>query len=498
MIVEPAHCGAAWRSRRLFCGRRRCRWRRRSLLLWIGGAGSSPTLDQPARRRRAASELRRPTERAACCAVRPARPGAFFERCSGPEADHWLPPDNVQEGRGGRYVAHRTSPTNIGHGPARPTLAAHDLGFLPAGEHWSSALDKTLTTVEALEAPRGPPAQLVRHRHAARRSSRATSRTVDSGNLAGALVAPGRRRRQLAEPYPHLRERGSKSLAVRALALADGMDFGFLYDRRRQLFTIGYRLADAGGLGRRRLVLRPAGLRSAGWPASSRSPRATCRRATGSTSAGRWSAIDGVPTLVSWSATMFEYLMPLLLTRSFAGTLLDQTCRKVVARQIDYGGERGVPWGISESAYDLVDRLGNYQYKEFGVPGLGHKRQLADELVIAPYATALAAHGRPRGGGGQPAAPRGAGGGRRVRLLRGDRLHRPPARRRRRGSGGRRGRPGRRHGAQDLHGAPPGHDPGGPRQRARWTTRWSSVSTPTRGCRPPSCCSRSASRGGRR
>jgi len=87
---------------------------------------------------------------------------------------------------------------------------------------------------------------------------------------------------------------------------------------------------------------------------------------------------------------MFEYLMPLLLMRGFRGTLLDRSCRAVVSRQIEYGRQHGVPWGISECAYSFTDRAGTYQYKAFGVPGLGLKRGLSDELVVAPYATALA------------------------------------------------------------------------------------------------------------
>ncbi len=87
--------------------------------------------------------------------------------------------------------------------------------------------------------------------------------------------------------------------------------------------------------------------------------------------------------------------MPLLLMRSYPDTLLDVSCRRALRRQIDYAGAQRVPWGISESAYNLTDRLGNYQYKAFGVPGLGLKRGLADELVVAPYATALGAMLRP-------------------------------------------------------------------------------------------------------
>jgi cyclic beta-1,2-glucan synthetase len=87
---------------------------------------------------------------------------------------------------------------------------------------------------------------------------------------------------------------------------------------------------------------------------------------------------------------MFEYLMPLLLTRSYDGTLLDLAARNAVRLQISYGKARGVAWGISESAFALVDRQGHYQYKAFGTPGLGLKRGLGDDLVIAPYATMLA------------------------------------------------------------------------------------------------------------
>src|SRR5207247_2292524 len=95
--------------------------------------------------------------------------------------------------------------------------------------------------------------------------------------------------------------------------------------------------------------------------------------------------------LVSWSGSMFEYLMPALVMRAPAGSLLDQTCRLVVRRQITYGAERGVPWGVSESAYNVRDLEMTYQYSNFGVPGLGLQRGLSDDVVIAPYATALAA-----------------------------------------------------------------------------------------------------------
>jgi hypothetical protein len=86
---------------------------------------------------------------------------------------------------------------------------------------------------------------------------------------------------------------------------------------------------------------------------------------------------------------MFEYLKPLLVMPTYDRTLLDETYRAVVDRQIAYGRERGAPWGVSESGYNKTDLHLNYQYRAFGVPGLGFKRGLADDLVVAPYACVM-------------------------------------------------------------------------------------------------------------
>ncbi len=98
----------------------------------------------------------------------------------------------------------------------------------------------------------------------------------------------------------------------------------------------------------------------------------------------------GDPVLLSWSGSMFEYLMPLLVMPTYENTLLDQTYKSAVKRQIEYGRQRGIPWGISESGYNMVDVHLNYQYRAFGVPDMGLKRGLAEDLVIAPYASVLA------------------------------------------------------------------------------------------------------------
>ena len=88
---------------------------------------------------------------------------------------------------------------------------------------------------------------------------------------------------------------------------------------------------------------------------------------------------------------MFEYLMPMLLMPTYENTLLDQTQKGAVNRQIEYGRKRDLPWGISESAYNARDLQLTYQYSNFGIPGLGLKRGLGEDAVVAPYATALAA-----------------------------------------------------------------------------------------------------------
>ena len=100
--------------------------------------------------------------------------------------------------------------------------------------------------------------------------------------------------------------------------------------------------------------------------------------------------IEGEPILVSWGGSMFEYLMPLLVMPNYEGSLLAQTCKAAVNGQIRYATKNNIPWGISESCYNKVDINKEYQYRSFGVPGMGFKRGLADDLVVAPYASMLA------------------------------------------------------------------------------------------------------------
>ncbi len=417
----------------------------------------------------------------------------FFEAVV-TEADHWLPPDNYQEMIDGSRLARRTSPTNVGMG-LLAALSAYELGYISSRDlvQW---VKRTLATLDLLERHEG---------HLLNWYNTITLQpllpkyvsTVDSGNLAAALMtvaealrrlpdAPLDERRALravsdaadvlrlrtrsttgldqvavdaygqvnrlartlvaevdrllndtergpgaagpvvesarlldsylrpldpyahdevmfwcdavtraisllVEPPPPVGPEEAAAVARRVRGLADGMNFRFLYDRHRRMFAIGYRLADAEGPGRLDgsfYDLLASEARLASFVAIVK----------GDVPQHHWfhlgrslTGVHGTATLLSWSGSMFEYLMPNLLTRNFPGTLLDQSCRSAVHRQIVYGRRRGVPWGISESAFSLVDRAGVYQYQAFGVPGLGLKRGLSDELVVSPYATALAA-----------------------------------------------------------------------------------------------------------
>ncbi len=462
------------------------RWAAPLLLLWLVAPAVAYWLSLPV------SPRPRPLSDDECAVLRRTARATwrYFETFVTAESA-WLPPDNYQEGGAEPQLARRTSPTNIAMS-LLSALAAHDLGYLSIGglTQW---IDRTLTTVEGLERHEGHLLNWYDTSTLAPLRPRYVS-TVDSGNLAGALMAlsqgllqlidepqseaqrlhgvidtaavlaqvaeardeRGQRRptasaiaplagqiaaasreaaqtgtlaplarleRQLADAVAAAPAGASdthaadiafwaralvdsvagvdvpavpaapevlRSLASRASRLADEMRFGLLYDRRRRIFTIGYRLADAEGPGRPDSAfydLLASEARLASFVAI----------AKGDVPQHHWfhlgrlvTNVGGRATLMSWGGTMFEYLMPLLLMRSFPGTLLDQSCRAAAARQIDYGRRLRIPWGISESAHPLTDRAGTYQYKAFGVPGLGLARGLDDDLVVAPYATALA------------------------------------------------------------------------------------------------------------
>jgi cellobiose phosphorylase len=182
---------------------------------------------------------------------------------------------------------------------------------------------------------------------------------------------------------------GSQLALLERLAQQAGemaqMEYGFLFNPAQRQLSIGY------NVGQRRLDSSYYDLLASEARLSN-----FVAIAQGQLAQESWFALGRMLTnvgretaLVSWSGSMFEYLMPLLVMPTFDNTLLDQTYKAAVNRQIDYGKERGVPWGISESGYNAVDIHFNYQYRAFGVPGLGLKRGLGEDIVIAPYASVL-------------------------------------------------------------------------------------------------------------
>ena len=177
-----------------------------------------------------------------------------------------------------------------------------------------------------------------------------------------------------------------EDIVSRTEQMIAGMDFRFLYHPQRRVFHIGFNL-DSGQLDHNYYDLLASEARIASIVAI----------AKGDVPQRHWMHLgrpvtrtEGSFVLLSWSGTMFEYLMPPLFLRSFSGTLLADSARGAVRHQIAYGKAKGTPWGISESGYYRFDGNQNYQYRAFGVPGLGFKRGLGDDLVISPYASLMA------------------------------------------------------------------------------------------------------------
>jgi cyclic beta-1,2-glucan synthetase len=401
-------------------------------------------------------------------------------------ADNMLPPDNFQEDPA-PVLAHRTSPTNLGL-YLLSTVSACDLGWIGIA-HTLDRLEATLATMAGLPRFRGHFFNWYDTADLRPLEPRYVS-TVDSGNLAGHLIAlasacrlwraqgvdgqawcagandalllagdelapqpgdaaaaavsPAQTMRSVIEALttslsqtPHLVSLSKQARAATDLAhrhapalgaqfqfwisaaqrsidsrlrdqepeilrtlparlagleqqardMALAMEFGFLRNDTRKMLSIGFLVAaDTQDTNCYDLLASEARL------------AAFVAIAKADVPASEWFRLGRAVTpvgngaaLVSWSGSMFEYLMPSLVMRAPTGSLLQQTSRRIVRRQIAFGAERGLPWGVSESAYNVRDLEYTYQYSNFGVPGLGLKRGLGHDAVVAPYATALAA-----------------------------------------------------------------------------------------------------------
>ncbi len=367
----------------------------------------------------------------------------LFERCVGPDDRH-LPPDNLQM-LPHDMVAHRTSPTNIGL-YLLSAACARSFGWIGT-QDLLARLEATLATLATLPRHRGHLLNWYDTQTGAPLLPMYVS-TVDSGNLGGHLLAVasacrefasrphdgaaprraiarsrarlapelaarhrctpaarvalrwaladhGRTRRSaLRDALAALRADGDVDARARLLALAGSFErlaflpeYGFLYHRRRRLFHIGFRVAeqqiDAGFYD---LLASESRLTS------------LLAVAKGDVPVAHWAAL-GRPFfgagagagLRSWSGSMFEYLMPTLVLDEPPGSVLRDAARAAVDEQIAFGHDQAAPWGISESAHAGCDHTLAYQYAPQGVPRLALRRTPPDELVVAPYATALAA-----------------------------------------------------------------------------------------------------------
>ncbi len=310
---------------------------------------------------------------------RPALPKPFGQFQQTLESAHLLPPTNLSEARG-CLEALAVQAEEAAHQPETQTEAEGGVTAWAQrlARQCRALLDDLLLLAPWLAAAgsaagQGVPAQSDTHSQPPLSLTLRQLAELELG-LGGTSGHPARAR---------IREIEQLALTVGDLAR---LDYDFLFDEAQALLAIGYNVDE-----RRRdesyydLLASEARLGCFVAIAQGQLPQES------------WFALGrlltraaGHATLLSWSGSMFEYLMPLLVMPSYDNTLLDQTYRTAVARQIAYGKERGVPWGVSESGYNGVDAQLNYQYRAFGVPGLGLKRWLAEDLVIAPYATALA------------------------------------------------------------------------------------------------------------
>ncbi|HXH98798.1 MAG TPA: glucoamylase family protein, partial [Sphingobacteriaceae bacterium] len=193
----------------------------------------------------------------------------------------------------------------------------------------------------------------------------------------GAITEASRRAKELVITI--------QQLAEKCVSLAN-MEFDFLFDKEQNLLSIGYNVEEhRRDNGYYDLLASEARLTTFLGISQGKLPQESWF------SFGRQLTNQGTtPVLLSWGGSMFEYLMPLLVMPTYENTLLDQTNKAVVHKQMEYGKKHSVPWGISESAYNMLDGQLNYQYRTFGVPGIGFKRGLGEDLVISPYSTVMA------------------------------------------------------------------------------------------------------------
>ena len=307
----------------------------------------------------------------------------LFERCVGPGDNH-LPPDNLQT-TPQEMVAHRTSPTNIGM-YLLSTACARKFGWIGTLD-LLGRLEATLATLQRMERYCGHFYNWYDTQSCVVLTPAYIS-TVDSGNFSGLALATAQACDELAdEEHDAVWAQRLRALSVAYASLAWQADFQFLYNEKRHLFHIGYRVTERQ------------------WDSGLYDLLASESRLTsiiaiskGDAPVRHWASLGRLffaagrhVGLRSWTGSMFEYLMPRLLMDEPQGSALREASETALVEQVAFAAQQGVPWGISESAYAAQDHTLAFQYAPQGVPRLALRRTPADELVVAPYATALAA-----------------------------------------------------------------------------------------------------------
>ena len=295
------------------------------------------------------------------------------------EKTNFLPPDNYQEDRK-KKIVYRTSPTNIGLA-LLSAIASYDLGF-ETKEETIGLISKMISSIEKLPKWNGHLYNWYDIKQLSALYPRYVS-SVDSGNFVGYLYVLKQ----------FLLENTDQDNLIKSIDnLIENTDFSKLYDDENGLFSIGFNVEENCITDSYYDLL-----------ASEARQTSLVAIAKKDIPVKHWKNLGRALTtlnkhngLISWSGTAFEYLMPTINIKRYPGSLLDESCKFMVMSQIEYAKKLGITWGISEAAFNLKDFEGNYQYKAFGIPWLGLKRGLADEMVVSSYGTILAINDKPK------------------------------------------------------------------------------------------------------
>ena len=311
----------------------------------------------------------------------------FFETYLTKE-NNYLIPDNYQEDRREKIVP-RTSSTNIGLSMLA-IISAYDLQYIKK-EETLTLLKNVILSVESLPKWNGHLYNWYQIKTKEPLVPRYIS-TVDSGNLIGYLYIVKVFLEEISKEISVEEREDIKGLIEIVSNIIKSTDFSVLYNYEQQIFSIGFNIEE-NKLTDSYYDLLASEARQASLIAIAKKD----------VSSKHWNHLSRTLTtlgkykgLVSWSGTAFEYLMPSINIPRYEGSLLDESCKFMIMSQKEYAKKINIPWGISESAFNVKDLKSNYQYKAFGIPWLGLKRGLADELVVSTYGGMLAINDSPK------------------------------------------------------------------------------------------------------